>query len=81
MALIKNSVFHGIELQDAVFTVETVTISSQLDFTVSMRASSDGERLSMSHHGCAYDASAGDPFTQAYAYLKSLDEFSNATEV
>lgn len=77
MSLTMQAAYKGITLPSAIFTVETVTISSQLDFSVVMRADAEGERLSTEFYGCEYDATK-DPFDQAYAYLRTLDKFASA---
>lgn len=77
MSLTMRTTYKGITLPSAIFTVETVTISSQLDFSVVMRADAEGERLSTEFYGCEYDSSK-DPFDQAYAYLRTLDKFSSS---
>lgn len=77
MALTMKAAYKGITIPAAIFTVETVTISSQLDFSVVMRAEAGGEILATEFYGCKYDATK-DPFEQAYAYLRTLDMFALA---
>lgn len=75
MAIIKESKYKGIDIPNAVFTVEYVTVSSQLDFFVSMRASTETEILSGEYLGCPYDPASGTPMEQAYAYLSTLERY------
>ncbi|WP_417639099.1 hypothetical protein [Klebsiella aerogenes] len=77
MAILKTVDFKGITVENAVFTVDTITIQGgQLDFFVSMRAKADAPMLDGENYGCSYDPSAGTPEEQAYSYLKSLEKIS-----
>lgn len=81
MALIKTTIYKGLTVTDARYTVEYITIQGkQLDFFVSMKANKDSPQLDGETHGCSYDPTAGTPEQQAYAYLKTLEEFEGAEE-
>lgn len=82
MYLKKDSTYNGLNVPNAVFKVEYVTIQNgQLDFFVSMRAAVDALILTGETHGCIYDPDGINPEKQAYAYLKTLPEYSSAVEV
>lgn len=81
MSLLRDITYKGIPIKNAVYTVDTITIQGgQLDFFVSIRASKDAPLLDGETHGCVYNPEAGTPEEQAYAYLKSLDEYKDAVE-
>ncbi|EOZ9097154.1 hypothetical protein ACQX94_003025 [Klebsiella aerogenes] len=81
MALLKTTEYKGLTVTDALYTVESITIQGgQLDFFVSMRAVAGAQMLDGENYGCAYDPAAGTPEEQAYAWLKTQDAFSGATE-
>ncbi|HFD7847431.1 TPA: hypothetical protein ACF58E_002115 [Klebsiella michiganensis] len=82
MALLKTTEYKGLTVTDAIYTLESITIQGgQLDFFISMRAAAGTPMLDGENYGCAYDPAAGTPEEQAYAYLKTLPAFSEATEV
>ncbi|WP_316533437.1 hypothetical protein [Klebsiella michiganensis] len=81
MTLLKTTDYKGITIVNALYTIETITIQGgQLDFYVSMRSKAGAPPLDGENHGCSYSESAGTPHEQAYAYLKTLEKFSDAIE-
>lgn len=82
MSLKMTTQYKGLTIPDAVYTVEEITISgARMSFYVSMKANTTSETISGEVYGCSYDSSGDTPETQAYTYLKTLDEFSSATEI
>lgn len=82
MYLTKAYTYKGIALEAAVFKIQTITIQdNQLDFYVAIKTTPTSETLEGETHGCAYDAKAGTPEAQAYAYLKTLESYTSAETV
>lgn len=81
MSLIKTTTFKGLTVENAVFTVEHITMQgNQLDFFVSMKADKSSLPLDGETHGCAYIQNSLSPSEQAYAYLKSLPFYEGAED-
>lgn len=75
--------FKDISITDALIVVTGITIAADhkaMTFGVSYRATESSDPFSSDVFSCDYDSSGDDPITQAYAYLKTLDEFSRAVE-
>lgn len=82
MILKMETTYSGIELPDAIFTVESITIQSgQLDFFVSTRAKEGSIILTGETYGCSYNEGDGTPYEQAYAHLLTLESFNGASVV
>ena len=81
MSFYKTIEYKGLMVQNAIYTVESITIQGeQLDFFVSVRAKKGSELLSGEYYGCSYDKLKGDPEDQAYSYLKTLEFFKGVVE-
>lgn len=79
MSLQMNTVFNGISISNAIFTIEYITIQNgQLDFYVSARVRSDTPILFGDNYGCSYDQLMGTPEEQANNHLRSLEAFKNS---
>lgn len=79
-----DMIFKGISVPSAIISVEDINISAShetMAFVISCKATYESEAFSTSMYGCAYDVTGLSPVDQAYAYLKTLDEFSTATEL
>lgn len=84
MALILPVSFRGLSVTDGVARVNLPSISTDkatLSFGVRYFASDkEVEELYSEQFNCAYDITGENPFSQAYAYLKTLDQFSGAVD-
>lgn len=83
MSLIINTVFKGISVESAKVTVGDIYIGEDheaLSITANWSAPGSSEYFRQTTYNCPYDITGADPVTQSYAYLKTLDEFSNAIE-
>ena len=83
MSLIIDTVFKGISVESAKVTVGDIYIADGhevLSITANWAAPDSSEHFRQTTYNCQYDITGADPVTQAYAYLKTLDEFSGATE-
>ena len=81
--LTSNLTFKDIPVTGALIIVTGITIAADHDsmtFGVSYRATQSSDPFSSDVFSCDYDSSGDDPITQAYAYLKTLNEFSGAVE-
>ncbi|EPY4978956.1 hypothetical protein ACXDLU_001603 [Klebsiella pneumoniae] len=76
--------FNGVTVTDGVLNVIMPSISTDqttLSFGLAYRVSESDPLLNSETYSCPYDITAGDPFTQAYNYIKSLSQFSEAVDV
>ncbi|MEN0615477.1 hypothetical protein [Klebsiella indica] len=84
MALTCDISFRGLTVSGAYVTVNMPRIlvdKETLSFGVIFKADASAEEeLYSEQYECAYDISGENPFSQAYAYLKTLDQFSGATD-
>jgi len=74
----------GFTATDAYHRVEGVVLNSKTKMSFRIRSYKDSsESVAFADHGydCAYDISGSNPIAQAYAYAKTLDSFSDATDV
>ena len=82
MSLIIDTVFKGISVKSAKVTVGDIYIGEDheaLSITANWSAPGSSEFFRQTTYNCPYDINGADPVTQAYAYLKTLDEFNMAT--
>lgn len=74
----------GLNVQNAYSRVESILLlnKSKVKFTLSSYANKE-EVIPFSNktYMCDYDIESYNPIKQAYLYLKTLSEFSNATDV
>lgn len=78
-----NLKFKDIPITGALIVVTGITIAadhSSMTFGVNYRATESSDPFNSDVFSCGYDSSGDNPITQAYTYLKALDEFSGATE-
>ena len=83
MALSKTvTTAHGIEVVNAYHRVENLKIIGKNKINFQLCASVDKNKLSFygDSYECAYDLEGANPIAQAYVYLKTLPEFSGATD-
>lgn len=76
--------FNGLTVVDGYLKVSSPTIStdkSVLSFGIIYQASEGDPMLQAETYQCAYDIAGSDPFSQAYSYIKSLEKFSEATDI
>ncbi|HHG1479384.1 hypothetical protein ACIU5X_09480 [Klebsiella pneumoniae] len=81
MALKMTFNFNGVTVVDGVLNVIMPSISTDqttLNFGLAYRASESDPLLNSETYSCPYDVNGEDPFTQAYAFIKSLSKFSEA---
>ena len=83
MSLIVDTVFKGISVESAKVTIGDIYIAdghTVLAVTANWSAPDAAEYFRQTTYNCPYDITGADPLTQAYAYLKTLDEFSGSTK-
>ncbi len=76
--------FNGVTVTDGVLNVIMPSISTDqttLSFGLAYRGSESDPLLNSETYSCPYDVNGEDPFTQAYAFIKSLSKFSEAVDV
>jgi hypothetical protein len=79
MALLKSISFKGVLLNDAYHRVWRVDCEkTKMSFGLSIHATAADEALTGATYSCAYDLNGANPIAQAYAHLKTLDEFAGA---
>jgi len=79
----KISTVSGIEVDDAYHRVERVTLVNKTSITFAVNAYKDSEieaYITSKFYSCDYDISGKNPMAQAYDHLKTLPEFSGATD-
>jgi hypothetical protein len=82
MALNKTIDYKGITITDAYHRVWAVTLTkTEISFGLGIHASADADMLDSTSHTCAYSLAGSNPIQQAYEHLKTLPEFSGATDV
>jgi len=84
MALKKTvTTTHGLEVVDAYHRIEDVKFQGKdvIKFHVkSYKDAASAVPFSDVDFGCAYDISGGNPFSQAYAFVKTTPDFSGAQD-
>ena len=73
----------GLTATDAYHRVENVALASKTEITFSVRsyASTDMPFFAEEFYSFSYDLTGANPIQQAYEHLKTLPEFSGATDV
>ncbi|HFP9248240.1 TPA: hypothetical protein ACTXAM_004578 [Raoultella ornithinolytica] len=75
--------FNGVTVVDGVLNVIMPSISTDqatLNFGLAYRVSESDPLLNSETYSCPYDLAGPDPFTQAYDYIKSLNQFYDAAD-
>lgn len=83
MAISKDVEFKGIKVKDAYITVRCPTIhagNDRVSFGVHFSVTPDSGAFDSIIAECGYDLLGDNPVEQAYLYLKTLPEFSDATD-
>jgi hypothetical protein len=84
MAIKQNiSTVSGIDVADAYHRVEQVILVNKSNITFAVNAYKDSEikaYLTSKFYSCQYDLEGSNPMAQAYAHLKTLEEFENAVD-
>lgn len=84
MALKKTVITpQGFDAVDAYHRVEGVRMPSKTEILFQVRSYKDNSgvpHFNDAAHVCQYDMNGSNPLTQAYAHLKTLPEFSDATD-
>lgn len=81
MAFSMTTTFRGIEVKDAYWKVASISGNkSFLEICVTACAFAGAEAFESRNYTFAYDLRGDNPIAQAYAHLKSLPEFANATD-
>lgn len=72
----------GIDVQDAYHRVSSVQISNKqnMSFVVTSHKTASDIYFQESAFGCVYDLNGKNPIAQAYAYLKTLPVYAEATD-
>jgi len=82
MALSKTTTFKGVTVTNAYHRVWGVTLTKDtVSFGCGIHAAADDEMIDSTSYSCAYDINESNPIQQAYEHLKTLSEFSGATDV
>ena len=81
LRLTKTTV-HGFYAVDAYHRVEGLSLLSKgaIQFAARAYVSDDKPSFAETFHACAYDLNGDNPIKQAYEYLKTLPEFTGATD-
>lgn len=83
MALSKDVTFRNVRVPGAYLAVVRPTVSTdktRLGFSVVTSTAKGEETFTDESYISPYNINAGNDFVQAYAYLKTLPEFSGATD-
>lgn len=83
MAIKKTIEFKGVVVDKAYIRVVTPTIrpgNKQFEFVVQFMATAEHQPFTVSTFEAAYDLLGDNPLKQAYAHLKSLEEFSDVVD-
>lgn len=81
MAISKNITFRGVEVAGAYIKVRSVTCTKEhMEFQTEVKSSADADCLTGYVFSCSYDIGGSNPIAQAYEHLKTLPEFSDATD-
>lgn len=72
----------GIEVQDCYIRVDSVTISQKENCSITVNFYFDKTKVPVKQLslGCKYEISGANPIAQAYEHLKTLPEFTGATD-
>lgn len=84
MALQKTTNFVGVDFTNAYHRVEWLKWSKTGDMFAQVISYSDNtatHEIGRETYAVVYDTAGGEALTQAYTHLKTLDEFSGATDV
>ncbi len=82
--LVNDVTFKGINVRAACIKVMSPTISEDqqsISFFVRYSATKNDEPFNTIALTCPYDITAENPIKQAYEHLKTLSEYSDATEI
>ncbi|PXL16267.1 hypothetical protein DMS46_07730 [Klebsiella variicola] len=83
MYLQKNMTLNGISISPCYVVVGAISISadrSEMSFIVEYKSGVDADAFKTDCFTCNYSLIGDNPEIQAYAYLKSRDEFSLASQ-
>lgn len=83
MAFLIDHTYKGIPIAGAHARIGEIRISSdktKMKFDLEYRVSADQELIHTQEFETFYDIAAGDPRSQAYTYLRSLPEYTDATD-
>jgi hypothetical protein len=82
MALQKTITFKGITVTDAYIKIQTFNGNKELlKFDVATYSRAGQQALTVSTFEISYAIDGANPIAQAYAYLKTLPEFSGAKDI
>ena len=82
MALQLSTEKFGATFAQAYYKAERIVVSKDgIHISVNVYNTANGEVMDSKHYQMDYDAAGGEPLTQAYNYLKTLPEYSGATDV
>jgi hypothetical protein len=82
MALSKTITFKGVTITNAYHRVWGISLTKdKVSFGLSVHSSSEDEMIDSTSHSCSYDIDGENPIKQAYEHLKTLDDFSDATDI
>lgn len=83
MALKLDTDYKGLSIHGANVTVVMPRISvgkSEMTFVLWYRTSEFAEPFKAEEHSAPYEVAGGDPFSQAYIFLKTLPEFAESQD-
>ena len=81
MSIVISVQYKGITVEKAIATVGDIQLNSTHDtmtFVLNYFAQGNSEPFNSNIFSCEYKPSSGDIVSQAYAYIKTLDEFSSS---
>jgi len=86
MAITKQATtLHGFSAPSAYYRVEELKLDdkSNMSFVLQVYKSQDESTYAFNSYSysCSYDLNGSNPIAQAYEYVKTLSEFSDATDV
>lgn len=83
MALKKTIEFKGVPIVDAYIRVSMLTIhagNTRMDFGVQTMANAESETIFYFSQETAYSLAGENPISQAYAHLKTLEQYQGAED-
>jgi len=81
MALQKDIEYKGLQITNCYFKVWCLNLNkNEMSFGLSYHKDAESPMIYSVTHSCAYTLDGDNPWIQAYNYLKTLPEFSDAVD-
>jgi len=82
MALQKTVTYKGITINDAYLKIWHIEgDKTTMKFGLGTFAQSDGDMIDSKSYSFSYDIDGANPIQQGYSYLKTLPDYSDATDI